>query len=479
MALWPHWIGNREAAPIDFRESAPVYNPATEEMLAEVPLDDRESLAEAAVKAEEAFKAWSATPVLERARLFFRYRELLEAHRGDLAMSVARENGKTYHDAFAEVGRGIEVVELAAGAPTLLKGEILTEVAHGIDTTMVRAPLGVVAGITPYNFPAMIPLWMMPLAVVSGNTFLLKPSERTPMTALMLADLLRQAGVPDNVFNIVNGGKPIVDGILSDPRIRAVSFVGSQPVAKYVYQTAAAAGKRVQALGGAKNYHIVLPDADLKATVDALIGSAYGAAGQRCLAASVVVAVDPIADPLIDALTAAGDRLAMGPGTDPSVDMGPVIREHHRERVLSYIAAGEKSGAKLIRDGRQGVPDRGYFVGPTLFDQVTSEMTIAQEEIFGPVLSIIRAGSLAEAVETANRSRFGNTASLYTRSGASARYFRDHIQAGMLGINVGVAAPVAWFPFSGWKESFYGDLHATGRDGIEFYTEKRVITTRW
>ncbi len=479
MTLWPHWIDNRREVPRDFTETTPIYNPSTEEVLAEVTLDDGTALEAAIRAAASAFPEWSATPVLERARLFFRYRELLERHRQELAANVARENGKTLQDAYQEVGRGIEVVELAAGAPNLLKGEILTEVAHGVDTTMVRAPLGVVGGITPYNFPAMIPLWMVPLAVVSGNTFVLKPSERTPMTAMMLAELLAEAGAPAGVLNIVNGGKPVVDGLLEDPRVRAISFVGSQPVAKYVYETAARHGKRVQALGGAKNYHIVLPDANLEATVDALMGSAYGAAGQRCLAASVVVAVGPVADVLIDRLHAQGDQLVLGPGTDPRSQMGPVIRDAHRQRVLSFIEAGAAAGARLIRDGRAGVPERGYFVGPTLFDQVSPDMVIAQEEIFGPVLSIIRAKSLEEAVHLANRSRFGNTASLYTQSGGAARYFRDHIQAGMLGINIGVAAPVAWFPFSGWKESFYGDLHATGRDGLEFYTEKRVITERW
>ncbi len=477
--MWPHWIDNARVEPRPGGMISPVYDPATEEVLTEVRLDDTDNLERALASAQGAWAGWRATPILERTRVFFRYRQLLEEHRQQLAESVSRENGKTLQDAFQEVGRGMEVVELAAGAPTLLKGEILTDVAHGVDTTLVRVPLGVAAGITPYNFPAMIPLWMMPLAIVAGNTFVLKPSERTPMTAMRLVELLSEAGLPDGVLNLVNGGKQIVDGLLSDGRVRAVSFVGSQPVAHYVYQTAARAGKRVQALGGAKNYHVVMPDADLDSTVEALVGSAYGAAGQRCLAASVVIAVDPIGDVLVERLKDRGDELVLGRGLESSTEMGPLIRAEHRQRVLDFVAAGQAAGAELVRDGRQRLPEQGFFVGPTLFDRVQPDMTIAREEIFGPVLSVMRAPSLEAAVELANRSRFGNTASLYTRSGGAARYFRDHIEAGMLGINIGVAAPVAWFPFSGWKESFYGDLHATGRDGLEFYTEKRVITERW
>lgn len=477
--MWPHWIDNARVESRPGGIISPVYDPATEEVLTEVRLDDTDNLERALASAQGAWAGWRATPILERTRIFFRYRQLLEEHRQELAESVSRENGKTLQDAFQEVGRGMEVVELAAGAPTLLKGEILTDVAHGVDTTLVRVPLGVAAGITPYNFPAMIPLWMMPLAIVAGNTFVLKPSERTPMTAMRLVELLSEAGLPDGVLNLVNGGKQIVDGLLSDGRVRAVSFVGSQPVAHYVYQTAAQAGKRVQALGGAKNYHVVMPDADLDSTVAALVGSAYGAAGQRCLAASVVIAVDPIGDVLVERLKERGDELVLGRGLESSTEMGPLIRAEHRQRVLDFVAAGQAAGAELVRDGRQRLPEQGFFVGPTLFDRVQPDMTIAREEIFGPVLSVMRAPSLEAAVELANRSRFGNTASLYTRSGGAARYFRDHIEAGMLGINIGVAAPVAWFPFSGWKESFYGDLHATGRDGLEFYTEKRVITERW
>ncbi|MCY0877437.1 MAG: CoA-acylating methylmalonate-semialdehyde dehydrogenase [Firmicutes bacterium] len=458
----------------------PVFNPATGEVLSEVALDDVEAVEEAVRAAEAAFPAWAATPILERARVMFRYRELLAAHRQQLAESVTREHGKILSDAFNEVGRGIEVVELAAGAPSLLKGEVLPEVAHGVDVSMVRVPLGVVAGIAPFNFPAMIPLWMIPPAVVSGNTFVLKPSERTPMTSLKLLELLKEAGLPDGVVNLVHGGAPVVDRLLSHPTVRAVSFVGSQPVAEYVYRTASHHGKRVQALGGAKNFHIVMPDAQLDQAVDALMASAYGSAGERCLAGSVVIAVGEVGDALVAQLREKASRLKVGNGFDSDTEMGPLIRLQHRQRVEGYIERGIAEGAQLALDGRRHpMPRDGFFLGPTLFDRVEAEMTIAREEIFGPVLSVIRRPSLEEAVETANRSRFGNTATIYTTSGRAARYFRDHIQAGMLGVNIGVPAPVAWFPFAGWKDSFYGDLHATGLDAFWFYTERRVITARW
>ncbi len=458
----------------------PVYNPTTGEIIGEVPIDDNNAVDHAVEVARGAFSSWAQTPILERARVMFRYRDLLEAHHKDLAEVVTREHGKVLSDAYNEVGRGIEVVELAAGAPNLLKGEVLQGVAHGVDTMMFRVPLGVVAGITPFNFPAMIPLWMVPPAIVSGNTFVLKPSERTPMTSLRLMELLKEAGLPDGVLNIVHGGRTVVDRILNHPAIRAVSFVGSQPVAEHVYRTAAAAGKRVQALGGAKNFHIVMPDTDLGKTVEALTSSAYGSAGERCLAGSVVIGVGGVADELVEAMRDRALHLVVGDGTDPATEMGPLIRDTHRDRVAGYIARGLEEGAKLVVDGRaHPIPSQGFFLGPTLFDHVTDEMSIAREEIFGPVLSIMRQPDLVQAVAVANRSDFGNTATIYTRSGASAQYFRDHIQAGMVGVNIGVPAPVAWFPFSGWKHSFYGDLHATGTDAFLFYTERRVMTSRW
>lgn len=458
----------------------PVYNPATGEIIAEVPLDDAMAVDRAVAVAGKAFESWAKTPVLTRARVMFRYRELLERHRQELVALVTEEHGKVLSDADGEVGRGIEVVELAASAPSLLKGEILPDVARGVDTAMLRVPLGVVAGITPFNFPAMIPLWMLPPAIVAGNTFVLKPSERTPLTSVRLLELLQEAGLPDGVVNLVHGGRGVVNAILTHPDIRAVSFVGSQPVAEYVYRTAAGAGKRVQALGGAKNFHIVMPDADLSRTVEALMGSAFGAAGERCLAGSVAIAVGGVAEPFIEAMRDAASRLKVGPGTDPSSEMGPLIRDSHRNRVRGYIERGVAEGASLILDGRFGpYPRQGFFLGPTIFDEVAPNMTIAQEEIFGPVLSIIRQPDLPTAVAVANQSPFGNTATIYTESGGAARYFRDHIQAGMVGVNIGVPAPVALFPFAGWKHSFYGDLHATGMDALMFYTERRVVTSRW
>lgn len=457
-----------------------VYNPATGAVIGEIPLDDEHAVELAVEAADQAFRAWAETPILERARVMFRYRQLLVDHQDELARMVTQEHGKVASDAFNEVGRGIEVVELAAGAPSLLKGEVLPGAAHGVDVSMLRVPLGVVAGITPFNFPAMIPLWMIPPAVVAGNTFVLKPSERTPLTSLRLVELLHEAGLPEGVVNIVHGGRSVVDRLLQHRRVRAVSFVGSQPVAEYVYRTAAANGKRVQALGGAKNFHVVMPDANLDRTVEALAGSAYGSAGERCLAGSVVIAVGDVQDRFVDAMKARAERLVVAPGTDPTSEMGPLIRAQHRDRVARYIERGVSEGASLVYDGRQHPkPDQGFFLGPTLFDGVQADMAIARDEIFGPVLSVIREPSLEAAVKTANASRFGNTATLYTQSGGAARYFRDHIEAGMVGINIGVPAPIAWFPFSGWKDSFYGDLHATGMDAFMFYTERRVLTERW
>ncbi len=474
-----HSIGG-QPTPAQATEWDVVYNPATAEVIGEVPIDDEGAVDRAVTAAHAAFASWAQTPILERARVMFRYRELLWTHREELAALVTREHGKILSDALGEVGRGIEVVELAAGAPSLLKGEVLQEVAHGVDAMMLRVPLGVVAGITPFNFPAMIPLWMIPPAIVSGNTFVLKPSERTPLTSLRLLELLYAAGLPPGVINLVHGGRVVVDALLQHRGIRAISFVGSQPVAEHVYRTAAATGKRVQALGGAKNFHVVMPDADLARTVEALVASAYGSAGERCLAGSVVVAVGDIADRLVEAMRSKAELLRVGSGTMPETEMGPLIRPVHRQRVASYIDRGIEEGATLVVDGRKGsYPSLGFFLGPTLFDHVSPEMAIAREEIFGPVLSIMRHPDLATAVAVANQSDFGNTATIYTNSGAAARYFRDHIQAGMVGVNIGVPAPVAWFPFSGWKHSFYGDLHATGTDAFMFYTERRVMTTRW
>lgn len=461
----------------------PIPDPASGAILGLMPYCTPQEIDQAIEAASEAFWEWRSTPVVQRARLMFRYKELLEAHLEDLARLVTRENGKTLSEARGEVRRGIEVVEFACGAPTLMLGEFSEDVARGIDSEMIREPIGVVAGICPFNFPAMIPLWMYPIALVCGNTFVLKPSERTPLSAVRLAELLEEAGIPPGVLNLIYGGKEAVDRLLESPLVRAISFVGSRPVARYVYERASAYGKRVQALAGAKNHLIVMPDADLERAVEGILSSAFGNAGERCLAGSVVVAVGDIADRLVERLREKASRLVVGDGEVASTQMGPLIRAEHRERVVSYIERGLEEGAELVLDGRrhtrlEGSPD-GYFLGPCVFDHVKPEMTIAREEIFGPVLSVIRAGDLEEAIEIVNRSRYGNAASIFTRSGEAARRFRYRVQAGMLGINLGVAAPMAWFPFTGWKDSFYGDLHATGKDAVRFYTEVKVVTSRW
>ena len=461
------------------QETLDVPDPSTGSLLARVPLSTAVDVDAAVRAALTAFPSWRETPVPDRARRVLHLRSLLEEHLDDLARSIVQENGKTLEEAQGSVRRGIEATEFAASAPTTMQGFILEDVARGIDTELVRQPVGVVAGITPFNFPVMIPLWMAPLAMVCGNTFILKPSERVPLSAVRLSRLVGEAGFPAGVFNLVHGGRETVDALLVHPGISAISFVGSAPTARHIYATATASGKRVQALAGAKNHIIVMPDADLAKAVPAIVSSAFGQAGERCLAGSVIVAVEPVGDPLVQALAAEVRKLQVGEGWAPETAVGPVIRSEHRERVLEWIRTGEREGAQVVARGI--VPDRadGYYVPPVLFDRVRPEMTIAQEEIFGPVLSVIRAGSLAEAIEVANRSRFGNAAAIFTRDGKAAREFRYRIEAGMLGVNIGVPAPAAYFPFAGWKGSFFGDLHVTGRDAIEFYTRKKVVTTRW
>ena len=456
-----------------------IPNPATGAVLARLPHATAPVVNAAVGAAAAAFPAWRDTPVVERSRVMFRYRQLLEDHFDELARLVTDENGKTLAEAAGEVRRGIEVVEFACGAPTLMMGEVLDDVARGIDGEVVRVPLGVVAGICPFNFPAMIPLWMLPVALACGNSFVLKPSDRTPMTAVRLAELLGEAGLPRGVFNLVHGAKETVDALLTHPAVRAVSFVGSAPVAGYVYATAAAHGKRVQALAGAKNYLVVMPDCELERTTEAILSSAFGNAGERCLAGSVVVAVGDVADRLVPALQDGAARLRVGVGWDSATELGPVIRRSHLERIVRYIERGLAEGAHLVCDGRSIADGSGYFLGATVFDHVRPEMVIAQEEIFGPVLAVMRAADLDEALSLVNRSRFGNMACIFTNSGRDARTFRTRAEAGMVGINIGVAAPMAFFPFAGWKGSFFGDLHATGKDSVEFYTERRVITTRW
>jgi len=478
--LLKNWIGGKwQASSSD--QSEPVVNPATGETIARVPLSTRSDVEQAVAAAREAFDSWSRTPAPRRARILFRYQQLLVEHWDELARMITVENGKNYKEAYGEVQRGIECVEFAAGAPTLLMGRQLPDIATGLESGMYRYPVGVVGGITPFNFPMMVPCWMFPLAIVCGNTFVLKPSERTPLLANRLAELMKEAGLPDGVLNIVHGAHDVVNGILEHPDIRAVSFVGSQPVAEYVYKTAAANGKRVQALAGAKNHTIVMPDADLDLAVKEIINAAFGSAGERCMACSVVVAVGGIGDELVKRLVEAADKITIGNGLEEGVFLGPVIRDSHKERTIRYIEIGEKEGALLVRDGRKdsATASDGYFIGPTIFDNVQCGMKIWQDEIFAPVLSIVRADTLDEAIGIANRSEFANGACLFTTSGANARKFRETIDAGMLGINLGVPAPMAFFPFSGWKKSFYGDLHANGLDGVEFYTRKKMVTARW
>jgi malonate-semialdehyde dehydrogenase (acetylating) / methylmalonate-semialdehyde dehydrogenase len=456
-----------------------VFDPATGRVLAVVRHSTTAEVDAAVRAAAAAFPSWADTPVPDRAEVMFRYKVLLERHADELAALVTAENGKTLAEARGEVRRGIEVVALACGAPTLLLGTALDQIANGIDEELVRFPVGVVAGICPFNFPMMVPMWMLPLALVAGNTFVLKPSPRTPLSAVRELELLVEAGLPRGVVNLVHGDREPVEALLAHPLVDAVSFVGSAGVARHVYATAAGTGKRVQALGGAKNHLIVMDDADLDQTVTAVLGSAFGNAGQRCLAGSVVVAVGAGGDRLVERLAASAASLRLGPGTDPDAQLGPVIREARVAELTDAIAEGEKSGATLLVDGRERSRDEGFFLGATLFDHVTESMELWRTELFGPVLSVVRADSLDEAIGHLNASRYGNAASIFTRSGAAARTFKRRAEAGMLGVNVGVAAPMSFFPFCGWKESFFGDLHATGADGVRFYTKTKVVTSRW
>jgi len=456
-----------------------VYDPASGEVIERVPLSTRADVDAAVAAAAAAFERWSRTPVMERVRLMFRFKALLEEHVEELAAIVTRHHGKTLDEARGEVRRGIEVVDFACGAPTLLQGRTLRGVSSDVDQDLYRYPVGVCAGIPPFNFPVMIPLWMFPLSVVAGNAFVLKPSERTPLGAVRLAELFLEAGFPEGVLNLVHGAKDVVDGLLEHPGVSAISFVGSEPVARAVYRTAAQNGKRVQALGGAKNHLVVMPDVDLEVAAPAILNSAFGNAGERCLAGSVAVMVGEAADAVIDPLVERAAALKVGPGDAPGTDVGPLIREDHRDRVAGYVARGAAEGADVLLDGRGLIGRRGYFLGPTILDRVSDGMTVGREEIFGPVLSIARARSLEEAIDTANRSALGNMAVIFTRSGRAGREFRDRVQAGMVGINVPVAQPFAFYPFSGWKGSFYGDLHVHGMDGVEFYTRKKVVVSRW
>jgi malonate-semialdehyde dehydrogenase (acetylating)/methylmalonate-semialdehyde dehydrogenase len=462
-----------------------LVNPAdTREVVAEVRESSPEQVDEACEAAARAFPAWRATPPPDRAHVLFRYRQLLEAQFDELARLIVRENGKLLSEARGSMRRGLDVVEFACGVPTLLLGRTLPDIARNVDSYVVREPVGVVVGIPPFNFPAMIPLWMMPLAVACGNTFILKPAEKAPLTATRLAELFHEAGLPSGVVGVVQGGKEVSERLIAHPQVRAVSFVGSSAVAASVYRQAAAHGKRVQALGGAKNYLIVLADADLPRSLPALIGACYGCAGQRCLAGSVLVTVGDRReqDTVVDGFVAAANALKLGDGLDDSATLGPVLNPEQRQRILDAIARGVGEGARLALDGRAvKVPTRpaGCFVGATVLDDIRPDMSVVQEEIFGPVVSVLRAPDLGAAIALANRSRYGNSVSLFTRSGAAARTFRERIQAGMLGINLGVPAPMAFFSFGGWKESFFGDLGAHGPDAVAFYTRAKVVSERW
>lgn len=462
-------------------KTEPVYNPATGEVIAEVPISSQEDVDQAVEIARNAYQEWKEVPVPKRARILFKYQQLLVDHWDELAELITIENGKNLKEAKGEVQRGIENVEFAAGAPNLMMGDQLSSIASGLESGVYRYPIGVIGGITPFNFPMMVPCWMFPMAIATGNTFVLKPSERTPLLANRLAELLSEAGLPAGVFNIVHGAHDVVNRLLDHKEVAAISFVGSQPVAEYVYKRGTNNLKRVQALAGAKNHSIVLKDANLDNASTQILNAAFGSAGERCMAASVVAVEDTVADEFISQLKEKADNIKIGNGLDDGVFLGPVIREQHKERTLGYIEKGVEEGAKLIRDGREDVKaqEKGYYIGATIFDQVSMDMKIWQDEIFAPVLSIIRVKGLDEAIEVTNQSPFANGSCLFTRDGGNVRQFREKIDAGMLGINIGVPAPMAFFPFSGWKDSFYGDLHANGKDAVEFYTRKKVVTTRW
>jgi malonate-semialdehyde dehydrogenase (acetylating) / methylmalonate-semialdehyde dehydrogenase len=478
-AILNNYVGGAWA-PAEGAELLDVTDPATGEVLARVPLSGAADLDAAVRAAREALPRWRAVSVPARARLLFALREGLVARQEELARSVTAEMGKTIGDARAEVARMIEMVECACAVPTTMQGRVLEDVARNVDCETIRQPVGVCAAIVPFNFPAMVPFWFLPFAIACGNTFILKPSEQVPLTQQIAFEVLDALGLPPGVVNLVNGGREVVEGILDHPGIDAVSFVGSAPVAKIVYERAAKAGKRVQALGGAKNHMVVMPDAVIGKTVDGIIGSAFGAAGQRCMAGSVVVTVGDAHERLLPALREATVKLAVGPGADEGVDVGPVVSTTARDRIREWIDRGMADGATLVVDGRgAGGDNNGSFVGPTILDGVTPDMAIAQEEVFGPVLTIVSAATLGDAIAIINDSRFGNGASIFSESGAAVRRFRHEVEAGMIGVNIGVAAPVAFFPFSGWKDSFLGDLHAHGPDAVEFFTRKKTVTSRW
>ena len=476
-----HWINGQRVTPAATR-TAEVFNPATGRVIARVALAESADVDAAVKAAAAAFPGWSATPALRRARILARFRELCEQHADEIARLLSREHGKTVSDARGELTRGIEVVEFACGAPHLLKGEFSDNVGTGVDVFSLRQPLGVAVGITPFNFPAMVPMWMFPVALACGNTFVLKPSERDPSVPLRLAELLAEAGLPPGVFNVVNGDKGAVDALLEHPEVAAISFVGSTPIAKRVYLDGTASGKRVQALGGAKNHMVVMPDADLDQTVEALVGAAFGSAGERCMAISVAVAVgDEVADQLIERVRARIATLKIGAPDDPATEMGPLVTAAHRERVAGYVEIGAREGARLVVDGRKAeiASSPGFYLGATLFDAVTPAMRIYREEVFGPVLCVVRVPHLQAAIALINAHAFANGVAVFTRNGDVARTFAQKIEVGMVGVNVAIPVPMAFYSFGGWRQSLFGDHHIYGAEGLRFYTRLKCVTQRW
>ena len=481
MNIIKHFVGGKLTAGTSERKSQ-VFNPATGEQESEVILATKSDLDKTVEIAKHAFETWSLKPALQRARIMFKFKELIEKNFDELTKLIVSEHGKVYEDAKGSLIRGLEVVEFACGIPHVLKGEFSENVGTNVDSYSMRQPLGVAAGITPFNFPAMVPMWMFPLAIACGNTFILKPSEKDPSCPMRLAELLHEAGLPEGVFNVVNGDKEVVDAILTNNDIKAVSFVGSTPIAKYIYENAAKNEKRVQALGGAKNHLVVMPDCDLEGAVNGLMGAAYGSAGERCMAQSVAVAVGDIGDELVSRLAKKAEALKIGPGMDKSSEMGPLVTKQHLEKVKGYVDLGVKEGAKLVLDGRdlklQGY-ENGFYIGGCLFDNVTTNMRIYKEEIFGPVLSVVRVKTFEEATKMINEHEYGNGVSIYTRDGDAGRTFARKIQVGMVGINVPIPVPMAFHSFGGWKRSLFGDSGMHGMEGIKFYTKLKTITSRW
>ena len=476
-----HWIGGAASAGSSTR-TAPVFNPATGDQQAQVRLASGQDVAAAVAAAEAAFPEWSQTSVSKRAKVLFAFRELVNRHADDLAELIVDEHGKVLSDAVGEVQRGLEVVEYVCGIPSLLKGDYSDQVSAGVDTYSFREPLGVVAGITPFNVPAMVPMWMYPVAIACGNTFVLKPSERDPSPSMLVADLWQRAGLPDGVFNVVHGDKEAVDAILDDPRIAAVSFVGSTPIARYIHERGTASGKRVQALGGAKNHAIVLPDASIDFAAEHLAAAAFGSAGERCMAISAAVAVGPVADEVVAAVSERARAVKVGSGRDAASEMGPVVTRAAQERIEGLIGTGEAQGARLAVDGRgYKVPgfENGFFVGPTVIDAVSTDMDVYREEIFGPVLSVVRADDVDQAIALVNANPYGNGTAVFTNSGEAARRFQRGVHVGMIGINVPVPVPMAFYSFGGWKNSLFGDKHVHGPEGVSFYTRAKVVTARW